>query len=172
MNNEYLKPCPFCGGEAVVHTFGTGYIVECLECAVCTVCENTKAEAIAAWNRRVCVKQNAKMLDTNSVASSGVNAKLTYVDIKKMVKPLDWSYRRIEDRGVCEYAFISKNRVFKVVGCLGDCRLIFLDKFGSVIDTLAIVEDGERDLDVQKQNARKFLVDLVATALGVERSGE
>lgn len=35
-------------------------------------------EAIAAWNRRGCVKQNGETLDTNSVASNPLNAKLTY----------------------------------------------------------------------------------------------
>lgn len=87
-----------------------------------------------------------------------------------MVKPLEWSYQRIEDKGDCEYAFISKNRAFKVVRCLGDCRLLFLDKFGIVIDTIAIIEDGEKDLDAQKQNARNFLVDLITDALGVEKN--
>lgn len=182
MNNEELKPCPFCGGEAEVVFIKEELYVRCRECGAVGANTFNTEDVLADWNRRVCVKQNSEMLDTNSVASSGVNTssvckenlqagpRLTYTDIERMVKPLEWSYRRIEDRGDCEYAFISKNRAFKVVGCLGDCRLIFWDKFGSVIDTLAIVEDGERDLDVQKQNARKFLVDLVADALGVERS--
>jgi len=56
---EELKCCPFCGGEAHVHehilhglprTFG-------IECDVCGAMTNGfysyRAEAIAAWNRRV-----------------------------------------------------------------------------------------------------------------------
>ena len=56
---EELKRCPFCGGEVHVHehifhklpsTFG-------IECDVCGAMTNGfysyRAEAIAAWNRRV-----------------------------------------------------------------------------------------------------------------------
>ena len=56
---EELRKCPFCGGEAHVHehifhklpsTFG-------IECDVCGAMTNGfysyRAEAIAAWNRRV-----------------------------------------------------------------------------------------------------------------------
>ena len=145
-----------------MHKFGTGYIAECLECATSTVCESTKAEAIEKWNNRA---------DSNNSEKQNIS-KLTYADVEKMVKPLEWGFRRYEDRGNCEYAYINPTTAFKAVGCLGDCRFIFWDKFGSVIDTFAIVEDGEKDLEVQKQNARKFLVGLVAAALGLERSGE
>lgn len=51
MNNEKLKLCPFCGGEAVMHKVGTVYTVECLDCGG-SLFKNTKAEAIAAWNKR------------------------------------------------------------------------------------------------------------------------
>lgn len=57
MNNEKLKPCPFCGGKAVMHKIGTVYTLECLDCGG-SLFKNTKTEVIAAWNRRVCVKQN------------------------------------------------------------------------------------------------------------------
>ena len=74
---EALKPCPFCGGEAVVKTghiyMDTAYRVECAKCHAITnrfvvdhpkynsygVIENTrytdeqaKNKAIEAWNRR------------------------------------------------------------------------------------------------------------------------
>lgn len=52
-----LKPCPFCGGEAVPfnpfdNTDGT-WCVLCSECASATGFEQTEAQAIAAWNSRV-----------------------------------------------------------------------------------------------------------------------
>ena len=59
-----LKPCPFCGGEAgLYHHTPFGYEpswhVECVDgdggdegCGCGTCHHETKAEAIAAWNRR------------------------------------------------------------------------------------------------------------------------
>jgi Lar family restriction alleviation protein len=57
-----LKPCPFCGGKAVVNEGQTPWLrtfVECFDCHVCT-CVYYKKDgksptyrAIAAWNRRV-----------------------------------------------------------------------------------------------------------------------
>ena len=63
MPNE-LKPCPFCGGEAMAYEIpahkhglvgfpdysGCGF-VECQKCSA-AIAENSKKEAIAAWNRR------------------------------------------------------------------------------------------------------------------------
>ena len=47
-------PCPFCGGEAEVVTPSISQVayVRCKECRVLSMLCNTKAEAIAAWNRR------------------------------------------------------------------------------------------------------------------------
>ena len=64
MSDMELKPCPFCGGEAVIneipphkHTFvnmpdceGFTYI-ECTGCG-CTIGADTTQQAIEAWNRR------------------------------------------------------------------------------------------------------------------------
>lgn len=59
MPNEELKPCPFCGGEAVIWTmdeFDDGdfyYRAECRNCqAGFGVNHETKEEAIESWNRR------------------------------------------------------------------------------------------------------------------------
>lgn len=72
-----LKPCPFCGGEACTLINEEGYTpqysVQCQSCKIETLAFDERAEAIAAWNRRVCVKQNGGKLDANSLASSGVN---------------------------------------------------------------------------------------------------
>jgi len=56
---EELRKCPFCGGEAEARcsVAYAGYVydgyVECLECGSRTPIYYTKADAIAAWNRRV-----------------------------------------------------------------------------------------------------------------------
>ena len=56
---EGLKPCPFCGGEALVDDNEPypgdciWFDVGCGECnCVIDACFDTEADAIAAWNRR------------------------------------------------------------------------------------------------------------------------
>ena len=65
--NEELKKCPFCGGEAIIHTveanthvfakqmtdYGGGTFIECRKCT-CALSGETEEEAIEAWNRRTC----------------------------------------------------------------------------------------------------------------------
>ena len=54
-----LKPCPFCGGEAILGTWRDEYrrlnpsAVHCSVCHVETRIYERKKEAIEAWNRRV-----------------------------------------------------------------------------------------------------------------------
>ena len=116
LSNSYWKPAYLVSGEEV----GIGSDGEPLLDNVKVITEIRKtANYPEIPNSSVCVKQNAETLDTNSVASSGVNAKLTYADIERMVKELKWSY-----------------------------------------------------IPYYKSMAQEFLVDLVAAALGVERSGE
>ena len=64
--SEELKPCPFCGGEAWLRQWGSGWALTCRnnrtlarladfterECPIAIVLTPTKAEAIAAWNTR------------------------------------------------------------------------------------------------------------------------
>lgn len=48
-----LKPCPFCGsdvGEPIECT--NGWYIVCDECGTAGLAYDSKAEAIAAWNRR------------------------------------------------------------------------------------------------------------------------
>lgn len=65
---EKLLPCPFCGGEAKAYQHGdVGFVVQCRRCGIWNagyapawshITEDefhgfvTKADAIAAWNRR------------------------------------------------------------------------------------------------------------------------
>ena len=54
LNLEYkeeLKPCPFCGGTAILYDAGIPY-VRCDTCGTQTTAYQTPDEAIAAWNRR------------------------------------------------------------------------------------------------------------------------
>ncbi len=53
MMSEALKPCPFCGGAAVLckPAFGRPYVA-CMN-NFCPGPKETESEAIAAWNRRV-----------------------------------------------------------------------------------------------------------------------
>ena len=52
--NEKLKPCPFCGGKAVLksYRFVNEFSVRCQSCGSTTDDFKTSEEAIAIWNKR------------------------------------------------------------------------------------------------------------------------
>lgn len=53
MSNK-LKPCPFCGGEAIIDGCDdTLWIAICKKCNASIGYKETKQEAIEEWNRRV-----------------------------------------------------------------------------------------------------------------------
>lgn len=59
MNNEKLKPCPFCQGEAKVYVGFMGLLyVRCDECGAIvsfdnSYCNKEPQKAIEYWNRRI-----------------------------------------------------------------------------------------------------------------------
>ena len=63
--SEELKPCPFCGGKAVIEViqphrhiickmpvYKGGAFIECTECG-CAISGETETEATEKWNRRL-----------------------------------------------------------------------------------------------------------------------
>ena len=50
-----LKPCPFCGGDARLISYGESGIGACVACNNCHACTDdydTDQPAVAAWNSR------------------------------------------------------------------------------------------------------------------------
>lgn len=164
MKDERVKPCPFCGGEAEIikaHFFGGDiYFVECQHCLARGSGERLKYEAIAAWNRR-------------NYPEKQDSSKLTYTDVEKMVKPLEWKY--VEKRELLDVYKDWKSDLFfnfyqfDIRLSSDNFKALYLhDGHGHTIP----LDAGREDVEYYKHSARKFLVDLVAAALGVERSGK
>ena len=70
MDKIKLKPCPFCGKQAIVNTiephthifaplpdYGGGTFIECTGCT-CAISGKTETEAVDAWNKRVPEKED------------------------------------------------------------------------------------------------------------------
>ena len=52
--SDKLKPCPFCGGHAIIDGCDdTLWSVICKKCAASIDYNETKQDAIEAWNRRI-----------------------------------------------------------------------------------------------------------------------
>ena len=53
---DKLKPCPFCGGEAILEIFRglkhPSYCIYCSKCGIETLPSKGKKGIINAWNRR------------------------------------------------------------------------------------------------------------------------
>lgn len=54
---EELKPCPFCGGKAIIEGFNDGFLdfhrITCVNCGLeMTLCETSREYAISKWNTR------------------------------------------------------------------------------------------------------------------------
>lgn len=154
MENEELKPCPFCGGKAEIFGHTASWGAMCTKCGSCNrQGSKTEAEAIKKWNNRADL--NYSVFPNSS--------KLTYADVEKMVKPLEW------DR---DTATLRLDGCFEVV--FRAERSGQSDMFAALIeleDNVFTLECGLAEEDV-KPVLQEFLVDIVAAALGVERSGE
>ena len=69
---ENLKPCPFCGGKASVweqtsYNNKRFFFILCQRCAARTGMQETRNEAIAAWNWRVSNEQQPLVADRNKL---------------------------------------------------------------------------------------------------------
>jgi len=60
--NYKLKPCPFCGGEAIVCKIQTesGIKIECEECGIGTPWYWSGTALARKWNKRVELKEETK----------------------------------------------------------------------------------------------------------------
>ena len=66
--SEKLKPCPFCGSDAIMWSWNGGVVVECSKynqrCHHASVEGKTEAEAIEKLNHRV--ERTAKVIEHNN----------------------------------------------------------------------------------------------------------
>ena len=87
--------------------------------------------------------------------------KPTYEELEKMVKPLEW--KQIQNKIIANVSDMN----FSIEPTEGLFHVFFEDDCGNftVINTLCTLE-------MAKQAAQEWLVDLVADALGMERSGK
>lgn len=65
MNNENLKPCPFCGGKAEVVYIKDNQYVRCLRCGAVGANTFKTEDVIAAWNRRSYSKKSNNSKSSN-----------------------------------------------------------------------------------------------------------
>lgn len=95
--SEKLKPCPFCGGEAIrgiachVHE-DYAFRVECRECKIVTPFYDTEAEAIEAWNRRT--ERTAKVITEDNISICDNCSWVVFTGMKYCPScgaKLDWS---------------------------------------------------------------------------------
>lgn len=158
LSNSYWKPAYLVSGEEV----GIGSDGEPLLDNVKVITEIRKtANYPEIPNSSVCVKRNSETLDTKSVASSGVNAKLTYADVEKMVK---LNYHEYKEPRYCYWGETDSiaGMYFKIKTVDGADDLTAL-----AIELYKEDEDGSIDFLTDYQTlhsaieaAREWLVDL------------
>ncbi|MCR9028370.1 Lar family restriction alleviation protein [Citrobacter amalonaticus] len=92
MNQEAIKPCPFCGCSATrLKAIGSNYRVCCCGCETRSGFAKSKKEAIDRWNRRE-DKQCAKLATENAAMKSKGRELLgevsaVYAKLNKLIDP-------------------------------------------------------------------------------------
>ena len=127
MKDERVKPCPFCGGEAEIikaHLFGGDiYICRCVDCVAQSAFCGTKEEAVAEWNRRVCVStpqktdktDKAKLVFPNgAVIEEDINntddvSKLSFNSAAKALSNLSYNDKKIYINMLLDAFFKGEN---------------------------------------------------------------
>ena len=94
--NKELKPCPFCGGEAVINILLGNYCVTCTECngSIFPAAGMTEEEAIEAWNTRKPIDKVVERLEEK---------KSTLERMARIEKQIGSTYKRKQfERGAKE----------------------------------------------------------------------
>jgi Lar family restriction alleviation protein len=84
--SEELKPCPFCGSDAVMGKIGgfdQFYYVDCTDCETGTGGVDSETEAADQWNRRA----PDPLLDAIHVAvNEAIGGKVAMSEIPKVIR--------------------------------------------------------------------------------------
>lgn len=158
-NSEELKPCPFCGGAGLVQIApNVRGLKKCPHCGGNgRVCVSSKPERLDTSTP--CVSQNGKELDTSGSCTESLQAapKPTYEELEKMVKPLEWLESNIQK---AKYASFAKGAWLGIHERLGQ-HILQIDN--RILEYCGTLEEAEKA-------AQEWYINLVADALGVERS--
>ena len=67
-----LKPCPFCGGEALIDTDVFGDYVICKKCLCQTATHSTEEQSEKAWNTRHTERRLAEAVVEKGIWTNGL----------------------------------------------------------------------------------------------------
>lgn len=154
MRDKELKPCPFCGGKAILEEskFAFNHI-SCESCGA-RIASLYLPDAIEAWNKRVDVECCEKSCKEEN-ATCKKNLQLTRSDIERMVKPLTWC------RGGHIWCSYIHNWLTLAIIYNDDTK-------DYIVSTGATYIHQIPTLDEAKEKVKNFIVDLICSALRVE----
>lgn len=116
--NEELKPCPFCGGNNLSVEGITFYWVECTDCNASIAGNETKEEAVEAWNRRAYVEPERKQ---------GKWTETVLIDRQDAIKAIDNHFKtHILMRGFESYETADDVTKLYCDGIMGAMEVIFM----------------------------------------------